>query len=424
MEQPTALERISIGSLRPNPDNARTHSRYQVEQLRRSLQEFGAVAPILVDGDNNVIAGRGRLVAAQAEGWQEFPCVRIEHLTPAQLRAYALADNRLAEMADWDMALVSAELTALEAAGFDVSLTGFRREDVVLGASPDVVEDDFEDAAENDGPASRSGTVWELGEHLLVCGDGTSAECAGRLLGGERAACVVTDPPYNMRYDGAGRGRRKPILNDNMPDDAFHAFLTAAFAAAEDVLVDGGALYAFYKELGSGVFLSALAAAGLTFRQELVWVKNQPVLGGARYQNMYEPCIFATKGGGYAVWNGGRRERSALEHIDLMNEEELRTALRQLLDQEATDVLREPKPRRSDLHPTMKPVRLLARLIRNSTNEGDLVFDPFGGSGSTLIACEQLGRRCRMVELDPAYCDVIVRRWEAFAGRKAVRHEA
>lgn len=424
MEQPTALERISIGSLKPNPDNARTHSRHQVEQLRRSLREFGAVAPILVDGDNNVIAGHGRLMAAQAEGWQDFPCVRIEHLTPAQLRAYALADNRLAEMADWDMALVSAELTALEAAGFDVSLTGFRREDVVLGASPDVVEDDFEDAAESGGPASRSGTVWGLGEHLLACGDGTSAECAGRLMGSERAACVVTDPPYNMRYEGAGRGRRKPILNDNMPDDAFRVFLTAAFAAAEGVLVDGGALYAFYKELGSGVFLSSLAAAGLTFRQELVWVKNQPVLGGARYQNMYEPCIFATKGGGYAVWNGGRRERSALEHIDLMNEEELRTALRQLLDQEAADVLREPKPRRSDLHPTMKPVRLLARLIRNSTNEGDIVFDPFGGSGSTLIACEQLGRRCRMVELDPAYCDVIVRRWETFTGRKAVRHEA
>lgn len=423
MEQPTALERISIGSLRPNPDNARTHSKHQVEQLRRSLREFGAVAPILVDGDNNVIAGHGRLMAAQAEGWQEFPCVRIEHLTPAQLRAYALADNRLAEMADWDMALVSAELTALEAAGFDVSLTGFRREDVVLGASPGVVEDDFEDAAESGGPASRSGTVWELGEHLLVCGDGTSAECIGRLLGSEHAACVVTDPPYNMNYGGAGRGKRDPILNDKMPDDAFAAFLTAAYAAAADALVDGGALYAFYKELGTGVFVTALAPAGLTFRQELVWVKNQPVLGGAKYQNMYEPCVFATKGDSCAVWNGGRKERSAMEQVDLMNEEELRAALKALLDQGATDVLREPKPQRSDLHPTMKPVRLLARLIRNSTSEGDIVLDLFGGSGSTLIACEQLGRRCRMVELDPAYCDVIVRRWEAFTGRKAVRHE-
>lgn len=423
MEQPTAFERISIGSLRPNPDNTRTHSKHQVEQLRRSLREFGAVAPILVDGDNNVIAGHGRLMAAQAEGWQEFPCVRIEHLTPAQLRAYALADNRLAEMADWDMALVSAELTALEAAGFDVSLTGFRREDVVLGASPGVVEDDFEDAAESGGPASRSGTVWELGEHLLVCGDGTSAECIGRLLGSEHAACVVTDPPYNMNYGGAGRGKRDPILNDKMPDDAFAAFLTAAYAAAADALVDGGALYAFYKELGTGVFVTALAPAGLTFRQELVWVKNQPVLGGAKYQNMYEPCVFATKGDSYAVWNGGRKERSAMEQVDLMNEEELRAALKALLDQGATDVLREPKPQRSDLHPTMKPVRLLARLIRNSTSEGDIVLDLFGGSGSTLFACEQLGRRCRMVELDPAYCDVIVRRWEAFTGRKAVRHE-
>ncbi len=424
MKQPTALEQIAIGELMPNPDNARTHSKHQVEQLRRSLREFGAVAPILIDGENNVIAGHGRLMAAQAEGWQEFPCVRIEHLTPEQLRAYALADNRLAEMADWDMALVSAELTALEDAGFDISLTGFRRDDVAFGSSSDAEEDNFEDAAEGGETVSRSGTVWELGAHLLICGNGTSTECVNRLLGGERAACVVTDPPYNMNYVGAGRGKRDPILNDKMPDDTFAAFLTSAYAAAADALVDGGALYAFYKELGSGVFVTALTAAGLTFRQELVWVKNQPVLGGAKYQNMYEPLVFATKGNSYAVWNGGRRERSAMERVDLMNEEELRAALKALLDQEATDVLREPKPQKSDLHPTMKPVRLLARLIRNSTDEGDIVLDLFGGSGSTLMACEQMGRRCRMVELDPAFCDVIVRRWEAFTGRKAVRHEA
>ena len=161
MKQPTVLEQIAIGELRPNPDNARTHSKHQVEQLRRSLREFGAVAPILIDGENNVIAGHGRLMAAQAEGWQEFPCVRIEHLTPEQLRAYALADNRLAEMADWDMALVSAELTALEDAGFDISLTGFRRDDVAFGSSSDVEEDNFEDAAEGGETVSRSGTVWE-----------------------------------------------------------------------------------------------------------------------------------------------------------------------------------------------------------------------------------------------------------------------
>lgn len=423
MKQPTVLEQIAISELRPNPNNARTHSKHQLGQLQRSLREFGAVAPILIDGENNVIAGHGRLMAAQAEGWQEFPCVRIEHLTPEQLRAYALADNRLAEMADWDMALVSAELTALEEAGFDITLTGFRHDDVAFGSSSDVEEDNFEGAAESGETVSRSGAVWELGAHLLVCGDGTSTECVNRLLGGERAACVVTDPPYNMNYVGAGRGKRDPILNDKMPDDAFAAFLTAAYAAAADALVDGGALYAFYKELGSGVFVTALAAAGLNFRQELVWVKNQPVLGGAKYQNMYEPCVFATKGNSYAVWNGGRVERSALEQIDLMNEEELRAALKSMLDQEATNVLREPKPQKSDLHPTMKPVRLLARMIRNSSNEGDIVLDLFGGSGSTLIACEQLGRRCRMVELDPAYCDVIVRRWETFTGRRAVQHE-
>ena len=423
----TDMQLVATEKLVPYVNNARTHSAEQIMKLRSSLREFGFINPIIIDKDYNIIAGHGRLMAAKDEGIREVPCVFVDYLTEAQKKAYILADNRMALDAGWDKELLKVEIEALQAEDFDLGLTGFDEKELAsfFDADNDVHEDDFDvDAELEKPPVTKTGDVWLLGRHRLVCGDSTKEKTYTTLMKGEQANLVVTDPPYNMHYVGAGRERRDPILNDKMPDDAFAAFLAAAYAAAADALIDGGALYAFYKELGTGVFVTALAPACLTFRQELVWVKNQPVLGGAKYQNMYEPLVFATKGDSCAVWNGGRKERSALDQIDLMNEEELRAALKALLNQEPTDVLREPKPQRSDLHPTMKPIRLLARLIRNSTNEGDIVLDIFGGSGSTLMACEQMGRRCRMVELDPAFCDVIVRRWEAFTGRKAVRHEA
>ena len=237
---------------------------------------------------------------------------------------------------------------------------------------------------------------------------------------------VLTDPPYNMGYMGAGSKDKKnykhgKILNDKMSDDDFEQFLTGIYSNMFFAMKDGASFYVFYKELGKGVFITALEQGGLTFKQELVWVKNQLVLGGSKYQSMYEPCLFGCKGKKIENWYADRRERSVIESIDLMNEFELRNTIIELLETLETDVVREKKTLKNDLHPTMKPLKLLARFINNSSQKDDIVLDLFGGSGSTLIACEQLGRKCYTMELDPKYCDVIIKRWEQFTGEKAIK---
>lgn len=411
------LELRKISSLDCRGAALRIHSAEQIEGLCRSLREFGFVTPVLITGDGVVLDGCAMLEAARLEGWDSVPCAVEEHLTAEQEKAYRLACHRLQEETVWDMALVSQQLSDLEAAGFDITLTGFSAEDIQLGECPDVQEDDFVPDVPKVAKA-KPGELYRLGDHLLLCGDCTDTVQVHRLLDGAKANCIVTDPPYNMNYHGAGKSRRDGIENDNMPEAEFAVFLQRAFAAMADAMEDGGSLYCFYKELGGGTFLTSLRSAGLTFKQELVWVKNGIVLGGAKYQNMYEPFLFACKGDSVGTWNGGRTERSVIEQVDLMNEEELRQAVKDLLACEPTDVIRERKPLKSDLHPTMKPVRLLARLIRNSTHNGGTVFDPFAGSGSTMVACQQLGRRCLMMELDPRYVDVIIDRYIALTGDK------
>lgn len=209
-------------------------------------------------------------------------------------------------------------------------------------------------------------------------------------------------------------------MNDKMSDDDFAEFMTAVYTNIKTALQNGGSFYAFYKEMGTGVFINTCRRAGLTFKQELIWAKNQIVLGGSKYQNMYEPCVFGCRGAQPAIWNGGRKQRSVIDSMDFMDEKEIREALRTLLNELECDVIHERKPVVNDLHPTMKPVKLIAKLIGNSTTESGSVLDLFGGSGTTMIACEQLGRTCYMMELDPKYCDVIIRRWENFTGGKAV----
>ena len=257
-----------------------------------------------------------------------------------------------------------------------------------------------------------------------MCGDSTSIDDVDVLMDGDQADVVVTDPPYNMGYTGAGRTRdrkSKRIMNDRMPNNEFRRFLDLVMANYYIVMKDGAACYVFYKELGEGVFIQALACSGLTFKQELVWVKNQPVLGGAKYQHMYEPCLFGCKGKNVKIWNGKRKQKSVIESVDLMTVDDMKKAIRELTETSETDVVRENKPLRADLHPTMKPVRLIDRFIQNSSNRGDVVLDLFGGSGTTLIACEQNGRKARLMELDPKYVDVIIDRWEQFTGRRAVK---
>jgi len=274
-----------------------------------------------------------------------------------------------------------------------------------------------------DEPLSKQGQIYQLGKHRLMCGDSTSVDDLNKLLNGQKADCVVTDPPYNMNYEGAGNTKdraSKRIMNDKMPDAEFEKFLTNVYETMQTGMKDGASFYVFYKELGSGVFITALKNAGLTFKQELVWVKNQLVLGGSKYQSMYEPCLFGCKGKRITNWNAGRKERSVIESIDFMNEDELRNAIKELTEYEPTDVIRENKPLKNDLHPTMKPIKLLAKFIKNSSKQGEVVLDVFGGSGSTLMACEQLDRSCFVMELDPKYVDVIIQRWETFTGQKAV----
>lgn len=245
-------------------------------------------------------------------------------------------------------------------------------------------------------------------------------------MDGEEADCVCTEPPYNMGYQGAGRTPkakrdRNKILNDSLPDDEFDIFLAAVYRNMAEVMKDKAAFYVFYKELGGAAFLRALMGSGLTFKQELIWVKNQLVMGGAQYQNMYEPCLYGCKGGSPRWY--GRKEKAVIESVDFMSDEELRDKVRELTELTSTDIIRERRIRPNELHPDVKPVRLIAKLLYNSTAKNDLVLDLFGGSGSTLMACEQMGRRCRIMEMDPHYCDVIVRRWEDFTGRKAYKEE-
>lgn len=255
-----------------------------------------------------------------------------------------------------------------------------------------------------------------------MCGDSTSEADVKKLMNGECADLVVTDPPYNMNYQGAGKTKNrksKQILNDKMPEAQFEKFLLSVFKNYFDVMNDGSTIYTFYKELGAGSFITALNESDLNFNQQLVWVKNQIVLGGSKYQSMFEPVLMGCKGKSIKIWNGRRKQRNVIEHLDLMKEEELRDRIKAMLAEEDPDVIREKKQVINDLHPTMKPVRLIAYLIRNSSNKDQIVLDLFGGSGTTLIAAAQTGRRAYIMELDERYCDVIIQRWENLTGKKA-----
>ena len=290
--------------------------------------------------------------------------------------------------------------------------------------SGEAEEDNFEVELPEE-PKAKQGDIYQLGNHRLMCGDSTSVTDLDKLLNGNLADCVCTDPPYNMRYEGAGgtadsKRKKNRILNDKMPEAEFKKFMTDVYKTMFCGMKDGASCYVFYKEMGEGTFITSMKEAGITFKQELIWVKNQLVLGGSKYQNMYEPCLLGCKGKSIKFWYGARKQRSVIESIDLMTEEELREAIREITEEETVDIIRERKPLKNDVHPTMKPIKLIAKLLRNSTVDGDNVLDLFGGSGSTLIACEQLNRNCFMMELDPKYVDVIIARWEKFTGQKAV----
>ena len=394
------IEMRPVDVLIPYIRNARQHSDAQVAQIAASIREFGWGAPILVDGSNNVIAGHGRLLAARKLGITEVPVVPMTHLTDIQRRALILADNKIGENAAWDEALLGLELAELNDAGFDLGLTGFSAEEwesLIAGeeATKDGLTDDDAVPEIPETPISRTGDLWLLGEHKLLCGDATKADDYTALLGDELPDMAFTDPPYNVNYANTAkdklRGKNRPILNDNLGAD-FGAFLTDA--CRNILAVTKGAVYIAMSSSELDTLQSAFRSAGGKWSTFIIWAKNTFTLGRADYQRQYEPILYGWRDGADHYWCG---------------------------DRDQGDVWQIRKPQKNDLHPTMKPVELVERAVRNSSKTRDIVLDPFGGSGSTLIACEKAGRRARLIELDPKYVDVIVRRWQEFTGQEAKR---
>ena len=401
MKTTTKLELIDPARLVPSDRSPRVHSARQIEKLRASIRAFGVVSPVLVDKDLHIISHRAVVQAAMAEGVPAVPCVFVEHLDETQKKAYILADNRLAECSHWDDALVDACLRELFDAGFDLQLTGFgeyRLSDALAReAAPEPV-----DAAADCAP----GDLWQLGAHRLLCGDATKPADVQRLMQGERAVLLLTDPPYNVDYHGSAG---KIIANDNLPASRFQTFLTDALQAAHDALLPGAAFYIWYGAASTPQFLAACTAAGLSVRQYLVWVKNQFVLGRQDYNWQHEPCL-----SGYA---------EPEEYDGCLYGWDTRAPHRWYGGEGQGTVYFCDKPPKSEDHPTMKPVELFARQIRSSTRKGDILLDPFCGSGTSLLAAETYGRKCRAMELSPENCAVIVRRWEEMTGQSAKRLE-
>jgi DNA modification methylase len=396
------LEYRAVDALIPYCRNARTHSDAQVAQIAASIVEFGWTNPVLVDGANGIVAGHGRILAARKLGLHHVPVIELAHLSPTQKRAYILADNAIATNAGWDDALVRVELAALQDDNYDLSLTGFDADALAaLVADDSAIEgraddDAVPDVADEQTPAiSRPGDVWVLGPHRLLCGDATQAESYQRLLQDEHADMVFTDPPYNVNYANTPkdrqRGKDRAILNDNL-GQGFEQFLTDALAPA--LARCDGAVYIAMSSSELDTLQSAFRAAGGRWSTFIIWAKNTFTLGRADYQRQYEPILYGWRDGATRHWCG---------------------------DRDQGDVWQIKKPHKNDLHPTMKPVELVERALRNSSRPGDTVLDCFGGSGTTLIAAEKTGRRARLMELDPKYVDVIVRRWQDWTGKQATR---
>ena len=383
MNSTERFEKVNIDKLVPYARNARTHSKEQILQLRASLREFGFVNPVIVDKDLNIIAGHGRVMAAKEEGITEIPCVFAEHLTEAQKRAYIIADNRLALNAGWDTEMLSVEIAELQGSDFDIALLGFDDAELnkLLGGMEDIKDDDFDVESELQKPAiSKPGDLWLLGKHRLVCGDSTKSDTFAQLMDGKRANLCVTDPPYNVNYEGsAGK-----IKNDNMAGDKFYQFLLDAFINIEKNMADDASIYVFHADTEGFNFRKAFSDAGFYLSGCCIWKKDSLVLGRSPYQWQHEPVLFGWKKKGRHQWYTGRKE---------------------------TTIWNFDKPKRNGDHPTMKPIPLLAYPILNSSMSNTIILDPFGGSGSTLIACEQSERICYTAELDEKFCDVIVKRY-------------
>ena len=384
------MQLVPIGKLVPYVNNARTHSKEQITKLRSSLREFGFVNPVIIDREFNVIAGHGRILAAKEENIEQVPCVFVDHLTEAQKKAYILADNRFALDAGWDEDMLRVEMEALQGMDFDISLTGFDEAEIADLLSLDdgeAQEDDFdEDAALQAEPFVKTGDLWLLGKHRLLCADSTKPEDVKILMDGKKANVCITDPPYACNYTG-GTGMK--IMNDNLKGEEFYQFLLSAFKNAYENLADGAAIYIFHSDAEKVNFYNAIVAAGFHYSTTCIWVKQSLVLGRFDYQMRHEPVIYAFKDTVKHKFYGDRKQTTVWEF---------------------------DRPSKSKLHPTTKPLPLVAYPMKNSSLVNSIVLDLFGGSGSTLMAAEQMDRTAYLMELDPVYASAIVRRFVAYRG--------
>ena len=381
----TEMQLVPLSKLVPYVNNARTHSPEQLTKLRSSLREFGFINPVIIDRDFNVIAGHGRIAAAKEEGITEVPCVFVDYLTEAQKKAYILADNRMALDAGWDEELLRIEIESLQGADFDVSLTGFGEDEIADlfsgDGEKDVKDDDFDlSAALEKAAFVERGDIWTVGRHRLMCGDATSAEDVAALMDGKKANLIVTDPPYGVSFKS---GSGLSIQNDSMKGDEFYTFLYNSFFCMVEHLESGGAAYVFHADTEGLNFRKAFVDAGFHLAGVCIWVKNSLVLGRSDYQWQHEPVLYGFLKNGKHPWYSDRKQ---------------------------TTIWNYDKPKRNKNHPTSKPLDLLGYPISNSSQENAIVIDTFGGSGSTMMACEQMNRICHMMELDEKYASVILRR--------------
>jgi DNA modification methylase len=430
------IEYLETDKLIPYINNPRINDN-AVDAVAGSIAEFGFKNPIIVDRNNVIIAGHTRLLAARKLGLDQVPVIRAEDLTEKQVKAFRIADNKTAELSEWDD-----ELLAMELEGLEDMFTGFSDGEIDALLNQDgpagVIEDDFEVVLPEE-PKAKPGDIYQMGNHRLMCGDSTKLEDVQKLMGGELADMVFTDPPYNVDYTG-GTNEALKIKNDNMDDSTFYNFLYDAFSCMLEVTKLGGGIYICHADSEGINFRSAMVNAGWLLKQCIIWAKNSLVLGRQDYHWRHEPILYGWKPGAAHKWYGGRKQDTVIEdskfvtiteagdgfniHIDdgvdtvvfKVPSYEIEYAA----DDFGTTVWRVDRPSRNAEHPTMKPIELVARAIRNSSKKDNIVLDTFGGSGSTLIACEQLNRACYTMELDPVYVDVIIERWEQFTGQKAV----
>lgn len=379
---------VDIDSLVHDPANARKHDERNIAAIKASLARFGQVKPVVVaDNGVTVIAGNGTLQAAKELGWDQIAAATTT-LDGSEATAYAIADNKTAELAEWDDDVLAQLIDALpgelqEVTGFDAG----ELEEMLVVDAGDVVEDEVPEPPKE--PVTKRGDLILLGDHRLLCGDSTNADDVARLMDGEKADLLLTDPPYNVDYEG-GTGLR--IENDSMGDEEFRMFLVSSFRSAFDSMKSGASFYVWHADAEGFNFRGAIRDCNQIVRQCLIWAKSALVMGRQDYQWQHEPCLYGWKGGSAHKWYGDRKQ---------------------------TTLLSFDKPQKNVGHPTVKPLLLFTYLVENSTLGQDLAYDPFLGSGTTLIACEQLDRRCYGMEIDPAYCDVIVQRWENMTGQKA-----